>query len=70
MLEDYLNRPACEGGYGVACFVLLYSGDAMSLLHALASIAYDVPVLICERSGPAADLLAFAFHSYAKLTCV
>lgn len=66
-LESYLNRSTSDGGYGCACFVLLYAGDMTSLLHALASLAGDVPLLICERSGPAADLLAFAFNSHIKL---
>ena len=60
--------PFSEGGLGIPVVLVLVEGgyDAINDTHT--SLARRVPVVICEGTGRAADILAFAYNRHTYVT--
>lgn len=56
-----------DGGLGVPVICILIDGGAHSLHQLFESVKKGISVLVCEGTGRAADVLAFACRHYSTI---
>lgn len=56
-----------EGGLGAAVICILIEGGWRSFGPVVESIRKGIPIVVCEGTGRAADLLAMVFRQYNSI---
>ncbi|PIK52408.1 putative transient receptor potential cation channel subfamily M member 1 isoform X1 [Apostichopus japonicus] len=65
LVESAINKPQEECGLGVPVVLLALEGGIDVIVAAKNAIQHRIPIVICEGTGRAADIIAFA-HKHAK----
>uniref|UniRef100_A0A915KX92 TRPM SLOG domain-containing protein n=1 Tax=Romanomermis culicivorax TaxID=13658 RepID=A0A915KX92_ROMCU len=65
-LEKKISTAKEEGGLGVPTVCILIGGDARSLQYLEHSALIELPVLVYEGTGRAADVLCYAYRRYKE----
>ncbi|XP_072177786.1 transient receptor potential cation channel subfamily M member-like 2 [Diadema setosum] len=59
-LEECIGMPTSEGGLGVPVVSIIVEGGTDSIHSVLNSVRHGTPVVLCNGTGRAADLLSYA----------
>ncbi len=57
-----------SGGLGIPVIVVLVEGGLDAIDFAYESLKCRIPVVICQGTGRAADIISYAFNNHVKET--
>ncbi|WAR20827.1 TRPM3-like protein [Mya arenaria] len=60
-LEQKISQPESEGGLGIPLVLVVVEGGVDSIKDACKSLEHNIPVVVCDGTGRAADILAYAY---------
>ncbi|KAJ8025811.1 Transient receptor potential cation channel subfamily M member 3 [Holothuria leucospilota] len=66
LIESAINKPEADNGLGVPVVLLALEGGVDTIVAAKNAVQHRIPIVVCEGTGRAADIIAFA-HKHAKL---
>ncbi len=58
----YFVSYSTVNGLGLPVVLLVLEGGADTILNVRSSIAQGIPTVLCDGTGRAADILAYAYH--------